>query len=508
MIRNIPTHYGLNCTINTTEDCNLRCKYCYETCKRPVSIDFDKCRKFIDLCLQEGNFCQIRETSSIVDSVYKGRVFDFIGGDSLMDPELLDRILTYINTKWSLLEHKPPYGWRASISSNGTLFDRKDVRDFCEKWKDNLHVGVSIDGCPEIHDKYRVFPDGSGSMAKIMEWWPWFQKTFPIGGLSTKATCSKASIPYLYESLKFMHEEMGIHYVNQNFIMEDMHLEQSDLDELDKQLEKCCGYVLEHCDDLYWAIFDRNNLSRNDPRFDAMRADNDEAFKTAGTCGSGCMPALGIDGKIYPCFRWLPHTQNGNIGVMCVGDTETGFSSAYNFRTVADGAIRSNCTKEQKCRDCEFEHCCHYCIGGCYAEYGDFIRTTHICEVTKLTCKWATIYWDEWEKNHTYKGDDQLCIWSTAGDPTVVRSYDTESFAETATSIDTRDYRLKEFIDQENVPQMIASGVFNTQAALNPSLLEMSLFKKGDFKKSVKEAIMLLAINYFLNKELHDDISL
>ena len=30
MIENIPNFEGLNCTINTTEDCNLRCKYCYE----------------------------------------------------------------------------------------------------------------------------------------------------------------------------------------------------------------------------------------------------------------------------------------------------------------------------------------------------------------------------------------------------------------------------------------------------------------------------------------------
>lgn len=495
MIRNIPDHFGLNCTINTTEDCNLRCKYCYETCKRPKSIDFDKCKKFIDLVLQEGNFCKIREDSSIKESVYRGRVFDFIGGDALIDPELLDKIMTYINTKWAMLEHKPPYGWRASLSSNGTLFYRKDVRDFCEKWKDNLHVGVSIDGCPEIHDMNRIYPDGSGSMKTILEWWPWFKKTFPTSALTTKATCAKSSIPYLYESLKWMHEELGLKYINQNFIMEDMHLEQSDINELDHQLSLCCDYVLDHCDDLYWAIFDRTNFSKNDPR---LFVTQDTDFFNSGACGSGCMPALGIDGKIYPCFRWLPHTQNGNIGVMCVGDVDNGFITADNFRCVADGAIRANCTKEQKCRDCEFEHCCHYCIGGCYAEYGDFIRTTHICEVTKLTSKWTTIYWDRYEqKQHAHISE---------GEPFL---YDDPVFGPHAGVI---DYNVINHLasscyndfeaSNESVTQMIVAGLDNNRAVLNPNLLDFNLFNSSEYRKIIYDAVDGLTKNAFLEWEL------
>ena len=40
MIRNLEEFPGLNCTINTTEQCNLRCKYCYEVSKRSRNIDF------------------------------------------------------------------------------------------------------------------------------------------------------------------------------------------------------------------------------------------------------------------------------------------------------------------------------------------------------------------------------------------------------------------------------------------------------------------------------------
>ena len=388
MIDPRPSFEGLNCTINTTEDCNLRCKYCYETCKRPVSIDFDKCKKFIDLVLSDDDFCSLKGTDR--EWIYEGRVFDFIGGDSLMDVGLLDKIFTYINTKWQTLDNPPARGWRASLSSNGTLFSKPEVRAFCEKWAKNLSLGVSIDGCPEIHDMNRVFPDGSPSMPKILENWDWYQRTFPSDGYTTKSTCSRSSIPYLYDSLVFMHETLGLKWINQNFIMEDTGCTEEDYKELDRQLEKCVDYVYEHRNEMYWSMIDKGSFYPK-PR--------DDTFYTSGRCGSGCMPALSIDGKIYPCFRWLPHTQNGKVGVMCVGDVDHGFNHKENFVAVQEGSIRANCTKDPKCLECEYEPNCAYCIGGCYAEHGDFIRTTHICEIIKLQCKWTKIYWDRYDAN-------------------------------------------------------------------------------------------------------------
>ena len=73
MIEDIKEFYGLSCTINTTEDCNLRCKYCYETCKKPLSIDLDKCFKFVDLCLEDPDPCNLLGTEK--ESIYEGRIF-------------------------------------------------------------------------------------------------------------------------------------------------------------------------------------------------------------------------------------------------------------------------------------------------------------------------------------------------------------------------------------------------------------------------------------------------
>lgn len=397
MIQDWFTFEGLNCTINTTEDCNLRCKYCYETAKKSKSIDLNTAYRFIDLIydsLDNGDdFLGIKGTED--EWLYHGIVWDFIGGDSLIDPALLDKLFTRIVTRNAMMKNPLKRGWRGSISSNGTLFEREDVRRFCEKWHDNLSLGVSIDGCPTIHDMYRVFPDGTGSISTIMKNWEWFRRWFPVESQVTKATCSKASIPYLYDSLRFMHEDLGIRWIHQNFIMEDTGCTEEDYALLDRELEKCVQYVLNHDDELFWSMIDHNKGDTGN-------------FYTEGRCGSGRMPCCAIDGNIYPCFRWLAHTQNGRNGVMCVGNVDEGFIHKENFIAVQNGSIRDNCTKDQKCRDCEFEPECTYCIGGCYAECGDFIRLTHICEITKLICKWSKIYEDAYRKKHSLSEEDRL----------------------------------------------------------------------------------------------------
>lgn len=387
MIPNTIEQHGFNCTINTTEDCNLRCKYCYEINKRPRNISAGTCKDFIDLIIEDDDPAGFGTDSS---RYKEGLVLDFIGGDSLINPGLLDEICTYLVYKLNFSSSKNASLWRnkyrLSISTNGTLFGREDVRRFCEKWKDVLSLGVSVDGCPAIHDANRLFPDGSPSTPEILRNWSWYKKMFPDNAVSTKATCSRSSIPYMLESLKFMHEELGLRYINQNFIMEDGGYTEADYAELAGQMDLCVDYVLSHRDDLYWSMIDRKQFAEH-----CRTPEPDWSRK--GHCGSGGMPALSIGGGIYPCFRWLPHTQNGAETRFVCGDVARGMFNKKAFAEVRDGAIRSVCTEAEECRTCEYESSCPYCIAGCFAEYGFFRRTTHICRIVKIQCAAAEKYW-------------------------------------------------------------------------------------------------------------------
>lgn len=380
MIKPLPSFHGLTITFNTTEDCNLRCKYCYETNKKSKYLDSDTAYKFIDLILDQSDKLPEKSRSLLNEGV----IMDFIGGDPLVDVRLLDDIITYFLNKLIILNHPSKYKFRVSMSTNGTLFKIPEVRQFCEKYSSVMSLGVSIDGCPELHDLNRVYPDGRGSFNDIMDSWDWYKSVFPVESKSTKSTLSKDSIPYIFKSLKFMHEDLEMMYINQNFIMEDMQLDDDDLKKLDSELEKCVYYVLDHCDDLNWSMISRKFLIRNP---------NHQLPPEEPMCGSGCMPALGINGNIYPCFRWLPHSQSTDFNA---GDVNQGIKADI-LDLVSQGSLRSNITKENKCLTCEYEPCCSYCTAGCFSEFGDFIRTTHICEVTKLQCKWAEVYWNLYE---------------------------------------------------------------------------------------------------------------
>lgn len=382
---------AFNITFNITEDCNLACKYCYEVNKKRKTMDLETAKKFIDILLYDDNPIELNSLNShkYENWIYEGITLDFIGGDALMHPKLVDQILSYWVKKVYTLDTKNAkkwrQNWRASISSNGTLFENPEVRSFLEDWKDVISLCVSIDGCPTIHDMNRIYVDGRPSMPTILKWWDWYRERFPYDSETTKATCSRNSIPYLYESLKFMHETLGLTNINQNFIMEDTGCAEEDYEELRRQMDLCIDYVYDHRDNLYWSMIDKQEFAEH------KRSDgSDWLYK--GKCGGGLMPALGINGDIYPCFRFLPHTQEKKSPLIC-GDVNRGLYNKKAFAEVTESAYRVNCTKDEKCRECEYESACNYCIAGCYSEFGEFRRTTYICEITKIQCEAAKKYW-------------------------------------------------------------------------------------------------------------------
>ena len=401
---------GMSCTICDCFDCNLRCKYCYELNKRAVTIDIDTVYKFIDRLLEDDDPIGAEGTSDAWISQV-GCILDFIGGDAFMYPDIMDKALSYFQYRANKLNHRWKNNWRASISTNGTLFGDPAVQKLIEKYGDNLSIGVSVDGCPEMHDANRIFTvrgkngEELGTMSTIMKWWPWLRERQPDATNHTKSTCSKDSIPWLYKSLVFMHEPypkgLGMTYINQNFIMEENGCQEDDYVLLDEQYRKCSQYLWNNRHEMYWSMFDRQGLNK--------RSDSLEDYKhaiTKGWCGSGAMPSLGLNGKIYPCFRWLPHTMEAmtdDADTMCVGDVEHGFTHKENFRKVKEASREK--ISSPYCLECEYESGCAYCIGGCYSENHAFKRTEHICFITKLRTTYARRYWDMLEEEEHVHND-------------------------------------------------------------------------------------------------------
>lgn len=142
-----------NLTFIVTEDCNLRCKYCYVTHKtKGKRLDIETAKKFIDYILT---------TEQIVKP--EAVVLDFIGGEPLLEAELIEEICDYFKIR--AYEEGVSWYWnyRINISTNGINYDDEKVQRLIKKNEDKISIGITIDGTKEKHDLQRVFPDGSGS---------------------------------------------------------------------------------------------------------------------------------------------------------------------------------------------------------------------------------------------------------------------------------------------------------------------------------------------------------
>ena len=140
-------------SLEITERCNLQCKYCiyhegqggFRNFGRK-DISFDTIKKAIDLL-----------SLSKEDEVY----ISFYGGEPLLRFDLIKQCILYCNEK---LNNKTVY---YNMTTNGTLMT-KEIADYLST-VNNYFTTISLDGPEFIHDKNRVFNDGSGSFKKVME---------------------------------------------------------------------------------------------------------------------------------------------------------------------------------------------------------------------------------------------------------------------------------------------------------------------------------------------------
>jgi uncharacterized protein len=435
LIKNYKEFEGLNTTIHTNTNCILKCSYCYENNKaiscledkkfwsetkfanekrnynfldnkisdyKDHIISLDTAIKFIDRIFdfEKTEFFKTYITSK--DKI----LIDFVGGDSLQYPELLDDILSYFVHQLIKRNHKWLYSWKVSISSNGVTLLSKKTRKFCEKWKDVLSLGISIDGCPELHDLNRwCFADTEdgthrGSWQYIKDIWPWYRKVFQNDSLHTKWTIAPNSYKYLFQSVKYLHKELGIKYLNFNRVMENNIQDTPEqVWELIQQFERIVDYVIDHHTQIYILPFDYHRFATNNKTQEEILLKD----PTWSRCGFGKMPSVSLDGNIYPCFRMIPGHNNlkdstkyacGNVNSSIVANEDL-------LKKLNKNSCAANMKLEEKCKSCKIFSSCEHCAADCVNEIdGSLTKTTSICNFHRLEVYFAQLYWEKIKALH------------------------------------------------------------------------------------------------------------
>ena len=93
-------------------------------------MSFEIAKKFIDMLLTNDE-----STRYYVDTTKKtAAILDFIGGEPLLEVELIDKIVDYFQEAAIRENHPWQYNFRVSISSNGTLYFKPEVQKFIKNY--------------------------------------------------------------------------------------------------------------------------------------------------------------------------------------------------------------------------------------------------------------------------------------------------------------------------------------------------------------------------------------
>lgn len=271
-------------TFIVTEDCNLRCKYCYQVNKNNDNrMNFEVAKKAIDYILNN------RERFSA-----KAVTWDFIGGEPLLEIDLIDKIMDYIKIQTFKMDHPWFSMNRISFSTNGILYDNPKVQKFIAKNKMKCSFGLTIDGTKTKHDLQRVYPDGRGSYDDVVKNIPLWLKQFPFA--STKVTFGSDDLKYLKESIIHLWE-LGIRIVPANVVFENAWKEGDDKI-FEERLKELADYIIDN------KLWDKYETTLFEDRIGTPLKDE---TKEKNRCGAGTMLAMDAKGNFYPCLRYADY---------------------------------------------------------------------------------------------------------------------------------------------------------------------------------------------------------
>jgi uncharacterized protein len=364
-------------TFQVTEACNLSCSYCYQTCKSSKRMSFNTAKRLMDYLLSDqSDYINTKNTLAVI--------LDFIGGEPLLEIDLIDQICDYWLARCIELEHPWAYHYQISMCSNGVLYFDERVQAFLCKHHGHVGFSISIDGDERLHDSCRVFPDGSGSYGIASRAAEHYMENF--GELGSKITICPENLPYLSQAIQYF-VNMGYRDINANCVFENV-WDISHARLFYHQMKRLADYLLDG--DLYKEV-DCSLL--HERFFRAIDPDNNQNW-----CGgTGAMLACDPDGNLYPCLRYMPSSLGGQQEPYIIGTVDTGIGDTACHRDCIAclNAVTRRSQSTDECFGCPIAAGCAWCSAYNYQVFGTpDKRATFICDMHKARALANVYYWN------------------------------------------------------------------------------------------------------------------
>ena len=355
-------------TFQITDDCNLCCSYCYQINKGHHKMPFEIAKTLIDELLHNDKLIEnyVKSKNSL------GVILEFIGGEPLLEIDLIDQIIDYFIKQCIILHHPWIDRFRVSICSNGVLYFTPKVQDFIKKHQTHLSFSISIDGNKKLHDTCRVFPDGTGSYDLAIKAAKHYMKHYDQY-LGSKMTLSPSNINFTSSALINLWEN-GYSYIYANCVYEKgWTIEHAKI--LYNELKKTADYLLNN----YLEKIKGASILN----FDLNQQKNISNRNFCG--GDGNMLAIDYKGDLYPCLRYMESSIGQSQSPYIIGNVNDGIG--YNQQTkdmIAGLNVTYQSQSPQECLDCPVSSECGWCSALNYQEFGTINkRTTYTCLMHK-----------------------------------------------------------------------------------------------------------------------------
>ncbi len=350
-----------------TDTCNLRCRYCFINNNMPSCspgsnmMTWETARQTVDMYF-----------ANLKLNRFRNRIV-FYGGEPLLAFQLMKRIIEYIKTQYA--EAFAEYKVGLLLINNGTKVTDEVAKYLAEH--PEITIGISLDGCEEVHDIQRVYADGKGTFKDVETS---ILRLHAVGrkDINISATISEHNIDRLDDFL-VLHKQYSFPSVSFNLLLDtaEQRVDAS-------YTEKATIRMLEYFEKAREIGLYEDRIMRK------IRAISNGRLHPFDCKATGAQLAISPDGSLGICHE----------GVGCknffFGKVSSDFVFADN-PLIQEWGKRSPLTMPQ-CIDCPS---LGLCGGGC--AYSAYLRHGTIWSVDDKFCKHslAVLDWLVWDVYRT-----------------------------------------------------------------------------------------------------------
>lgn len=374
-----------NITFQVTDDCCLKCSYCYQTHKGHAMMSKEVAKDAVDLLFK---LYEENDENMVINKHTYGIILDMIGGEPFMNVDVMDYIVEYFIQQCCERDHIWLTNFRISISTNGLLYFEPKVQAFLDKYHSLISMNVTIDGPKDIHDLCRVDLGGTGSFDRAMAAWnDWFlvkKHNIP----DTKVTIAPENLPKIGEIFDFFLSK-GCTTIHANPIFEHKWTEE--------EAQLYYKLLIKLADRLLEVEGAESSL------FSDFKGEPVPESETNNYCGgTSAMLAFDPQGLAYPCLRYMASSLSPERKPIVIGNVH-GIYNTPEYKAIYDDMkkVTRQSQSTQECLDCPVASGCAWCSAENYNEFGTYNkRSTNICWMHRAEALAGVYYWNKYYRKH------------------------------------------------------------------------------------------------------------